>query len=76
MVCAFYYSKIIMKSDSVNINRITNQITDKPIDDLLYICWIQNKIDGIIGGSEHFAKELPIQEVIEYANQKLRTNTH
>jgi len=31
----------------------------------------QNKIDGIIGGSEHFTKELPIQEVIEYANQKL-----
>ena len=51
MVCEFYYSIIIMESDSVNINRITNQITDKPIDDLLYICWIQNKIDGIeIGG--------------------------
>ena len=32
----------------------------------------QNKIDGIIGGSEHFVKELPIQEVIDYANQKLK----
>jgi hypothetical protein len=32
----------------------------------------QNKIDGIIGGSEHFTKQLPIQEVIDYANQKLK----
>ena len=32
---------------------------------------IKNKIDGIIGGSEHFVKELPIQEVINYANQIL-----
>jgi hypothetical protein len=36
----------------------------------------QKKIDGIIGGSEHFTKELPIQEIMEYANQKLSTNTH
>jgi len=43
-----------MNSDSVNIYRITNQITNKPIDGLLYVCWIQNVIDGIeIGGKFH-----------------------
>ena len=34
----------------------------------------QNKIDGIIGGSEHFVKELPIQEVVDYANEKLKVS--
>ena len=32
----------------------------------------QNKIDGVIGGSEHFVKDLPIQEVIDYANEYLK----
>jgi hypothetical protein len=31
----------------------------------------QNKIEGIIGGSEHFTKELPIEEIIEYATKNL-----
>ena len=31
----------------------------------------QKKIDGIIGGSEHFVRELPIQEIISYATQNL-----
>ena len=34
----------------------------------------QKKIDGIIGGSEHFTKYLPIDKVIEYANSNLQKN--
>ena len=43
-----------MKSESIKISRITNQITEKPEDGMLYICWIQNEIKGIeIDGSFH-----------------------
>lgn len=34
----------------------------------------QHKIDGIVGGSEHFKKDLPIQEIIEYANISLSSS--
>lgn len=44
----------IMKSDSIRIFRITNHITEKPKDGLLYVCWIQDSIEGIeIDGELH-----------------------
>lgn len=43
-----------MISDKVNISKISNQITEKPKGDLLFVCWIQNEIDGIeINGEFH-----------------------
>ncbi len=43
-----------MNSESIHIFRISKQITKRPEEGLLYICWIQDQIDGIeIDGEFH-----------------------
>ena len=43
-----------MHSESINIFRITNDITEKPKDGMLYVCWIQDDIEGLeVDGKRH-----------------------
>ena len=43
-----------MTSDQIKIHRITEAITSKPEGGKLYVCWIQNEIEGIeIDGNFH-----------------------
>lgn len=39
--------QLLMTSLPIKISRIIKPVTDKPEDDVLYVCWIQNEIKGI-----------------------------
>ncbi|MBT8219640.1 MAG: helix-turn-helix domain-containing protein [Bacteroidia bacterium] len=57
-----------MESESVNIYPINTSVFDKPKDQALFVCWIQNEIEGIlIDGSLH----QNVSNAILFLNKKL-----